>query len=107
MPRWLSAHFAGSGRTARGRAGQSASGWAAKCPRPAAPAKPLPSSGRGGGGRVVFLVEVVRAVEGLDEVAVDGALVARGVVGRRARGQTLDRRVDAGAVEERDRVAVA
>src|SRR6266545_3982448 len=65
--------------------------------------EPVPRARRPGlrdGLGVVLLVEVVGAVEGLDEVAVDGGLVARGVVGADAGGQTLDRRADAGAVEE-------
>ena len=41
-------------------------------------------SGRGGVSGVVFLVEVVRAVERLDEIAVARGRVARGVVGRGA-----------------------
>src|SRR4051812_44224280 len=58
------------------------------------------ASERGGGLGVVLLVEVVRAVEGLDEVAVDRGLVARGVARAHARRQDLDARPDVGAVEE-------
>src|SRR4029078_1917564 len=61
----------------------------------------------GGGPGVVLLVEVIRAVERLHEIAVDRRLVAGGVGRAHARRQPLDAGPDVGAVEERDRVAVA
>src|SRR4029453_641616 len=62
-------------------------------------------SERGGCPGVILLMEVVGAVERLDEIAVVGRLVARGIRRAHAEWQHLDTRLHVGAVEERHRIA--
>src|SRR5262245_13309185 len=60
------------------------------------------TSQRGGRLGVILLVEVVRAVKRLHQIAVDRRLVARRIRRAHARREYLDARRHVGTVEERD-----